>query len=113
MLTAVVVALGLTALVVHSGVANVPSLSGQPVTVSPSSTPTASQTGGKCTTSSSLSPVAASGKGAPKGNLVGWEQQYAWSHFVAPLDSAAWFSYSGDPAGDTAGWYSPGHVTQS
>ena len=68
------------------------------------STATASPgTSGACATSSS-------GQAMPDGDIPGWHQVFADDFNGTTLDTSNWGAYSGQPGGDTAGWWSPSHV---
>jgi hypothetical protein len=53
-----------------------------------------------------------SGQAMPLGNIPGWTQTYA-QDFSGSAMPSGWYSYTGEPGGDPAGWWDPSHVSVS
>jgi beta-glucanase (GH16 family) len=51
-----------------------------------------------------------SGQAMPIGDIPGWHQVFADDFSGTTLNASNWGPYSGQPGGDTAGWWSPSHV---
>ena len=51
-----------------------------------------------------------SGQAMPIGDIPGWHQVFADDFNGTTLNTSNWGPYSGQPGGDTAGWWSPSHV---
>ena len=51
-----------------------------------------------------------SGQALPDGDIPGWHQVFADDFSGTTLNTSNWGAYSGQPGGDTAGWWSPSHV---
>jgi beta-glucanase (GH16 family) len=51
-----------------------------------------------------------SGQAMPVGDIPGWHQVFADDFKGTTLNTSNWGPYSGQPGGDTAGWWSPSHV---
>ncbi len=49
----------------------------------------------------------------PSDPVPGWRQVFADDFVGSTLASRDWFAYSGQPAGDPAGWFDPKHVSLS
>jgi beta-glucanase (GH16 family) len=46
----------------------------------------------------------------PVGDIAGWHHVFADDFNGTTLNTSNWGPYSGQPGGDTAGWWSPSHV---
>ena len=46
----------------------------------------------------------------PVGNIPGWRQVFADDFNGTTLNTSNWYPYSGQPGGDSAGWWDPSHV---
>ena len=51
-----------------------------------------------------------SGQAMPVGDIPGWHQVFADDFSGTTLNTSNWGPYSGQPGGDTAGWWSPSHI---
>ncbi len=54
--------------------------------------------------------ISPSGQAMPTGDIPGWRQVFADDFRGGVLNTANWYPYAGQPAGDPAGWWSPSHV---
>jgi beta-glucanase (GH16 family) len=54
-----------------------------------------------------------SGQAMSIGDIPGWHQVFADDFSGTALTTSNWGPYSGQPGGDTAGWWSPSHVVVS
>lgn len=51
-----------------------------------------------------------SGQSMPVGDIAGWHQVFADDFSGTTLNTANWYAYSGQPAGDSVGWWNPTHI---